>query len=118
MANGKGVAAEKQAQAFLIAHGLQWLGSNYRCPWGEIDLIMRDKEYLVFVEVRLRSSLSFGGAAASITWAKQQKLIRTASHYLLIHKAGNPQATRFDVLSFEGKNPTINWIQNAFGIDF
>ncbi|KTD18768.1 putative endonuclease distantly related to archaeal Holliday junction resolvase [Legionella lansingensis] len=113
-----GIAAEKQAQAYLIAQGLQWVTSNYRCRWGEIDLIMRDGVCLIFVEVRARSSIAFGGAAASVTHRKQQKLLKTASYYLLKHGLGNKQATRFDVLSLEGSGPRINWIKNAFGLDF
>ncbi|KTD07699.1 YraN family protein [Legionella jamestowniensis] len=113
-----GLAIEQQAQVYLETRGLKWISSNYQCRLGEIDLIMRDGGYLVFVEVRARSSAAFGGAAASITYGKRQKIIKTASHYLLSNKLTDKQPVRFDVLSFEGKTPQVNWIKNAFGLDF
>lgn len=113
-----GLAIEQQAQAYLEAQGLKWVSSNYQCRLGEIDLIMREGDYLVFIEVRARSSAMYGGAAASITYGKRQKIIKTASHYLLSNKLTDKQPTRFDVLSFEGEIPQINWIKNAFGLDF
>lgn len=112
-----GFAAEEQARIFLKAQGLQWIESNYHSRWGEIDLIMRDKNCLVFVEVRVRSSKSFGGAAASVTYTKQQKLIKTAMIYLLSKKLDESQPIRFDVLGFEGENREIDWIKHAFGLD-
>lgn len=112
-----GLAAEQQAQSYLIAQGLKWIASNYRCRWGEIDLIMSEGDYLVFVEVRARSSKSFGGAIASVTYSKQQKLIKAASHYLLVNKIPNKPA-RFDVLSLEGVPLQVDWIKNAFGLDY
>jgi len=113
-----GFAAEQRARDFLRAQGLQWVESNYRCRWGEIDLIMREKNCLVFVEVRARASGAFGGAAASVTYNKQQKLIKTATIYLLSKKLHDKQPIRFDVLGFEGKESEIQWIKNAFGLDF
>lgn len=113
-----GFRAEQQARSYLRAQGLQWIESNYRCRWGEIDLIMQDKEYLVFVEVRARASSSFGGAVASVTYSKQQKLIKTATTYLVAKQILGKQPVRFDVLGLEGTNLQINWIKNAFGLDF
>jgi putative endonuclease len=113
-----GHAAELQARDYLIAQGLQWLESNYRCRFGEIDLIMRDKDYLVFVEVRARVSRLYGGAVASVSYSKQQKLIKTASSYLLSRKLHDKHPMRFDVLGFEGSSANLNWIKNAFGLDF
>ncbi|KTD17889.1 YraN family protein [Legionella jordanis] len=117
MSRQLGTAAEQRAKNYLLAQGLKWIGSNYRCRWGEIDLIMSEGSCLIFVEVRSRSSLSFGGAAASIGWAKKQKLLKAASHYLLVHPNHSKQPSRFDVLSLDGSE-TINWIRNAFGLDF
>ena len=113
-----GFAAEEQARQYLMLQGLKWMTSNYHCRWGELDLVMREGEQLVFVEVRARSLTSFGGAAASITYSKQKKLLKTASHYLLVNKLYEKQPTRFDVLSLEGKPLKIQWIKNAFGVDF
>ncbi|KTC84987.1 YraN family protein [Legionella brunensis] len=118
MSKSIGLAAELRAQAYLIAQGLSWVASNYHCRFGEIDLIMREGSYLIFVEVRARSSNSFGGAAASVTYRKQQKIIKTASHYLLVNKLTEKQPVRFDVLSFEGDALQVNWMKNAFGLDF
>jgi putative endonuclease len=73
---------------------------------------MQDVKTLVFIEVRLRSSANFGGAAMSITPSKQQKLTRTAERYLQIH--GNT-ACRFDVVLMQSTNlNAVEWIQNAF----
>lgn len=110
--NPDGTAAERLAAAHLQRHGLKLLENNYRCRFGEIDLIMRDGEHIVFVEVRLRSSLAFGGAGASITAAKRQKLTRTAEHYLQQHGSA---PCRFDAVlldSLAGNN--IHWLRNAF----
>ncbi|MDI9818002.1 MULTISPECIES: YraN family protein [unclassified Legionella] len=118
MSKKAGAVSEQNAKRYLLGQGLKWLVSNYSCRWGEIDLIMQETDWLVFIEVRARSSASFGGAAASVTYSKQQKLLKTASHYLLTNKIHNKQPVRFDVLSFEGSPPEINWIKNAFGVDF
>ena len=109
-----GLAAEDTAREHLITQGLKWVESNYRCRLGEIDLIMRDKEYLVFVEVRSRASASHGGAIHSINYSKQQKLLKTASLYLLVNKLHDKVPVRFDVVCIEGKPPQLNWIKNAF----
>jgi len=65
--SGRGPMAEAAAEEFLSGRGLRLLERNYRCRFGELDLVMRDGETLVFVEVRYRGSNSFGGAVASIT---------------------------------------------------
>ena len=104
-----GAAAEELAARHLARQGLKIIERNYRCRGGEIDLVCRDGATLVFVEVRLRSSRSFGGAAASITSAKQRRLIRAAGHYL----AGKPlPSCRFDAVLLDGQN--VEWVRNAF----
>lgn len=108
-----GVAAEQWARQFLQQQGLQPIAQNYRSRFGEIDLIMRDGATLVFVEVRLRSNVHFGGAAGSIDQRKQQRLIATAQHYLAELNAIPP--CRFDVIlmdDVQGKN--WQWLKNAF----
>ncbi|KTD51995.1 hypothetical protein Lqui_0839 [Legionella quinlivanii] len=109
-----GKQTERQAVQFLKKQGLQFIESNFRCRWGEVDVIMRDASTLVFVEVRARSSFDYGGAIASITVAKQRKLIKTANYYLLTKKLHDKCAARFDVVLFEGKPLQIEWIKNAF----
>lgn len=105
-----GPQAEHAAALYLIQRGLQLVGKNYRCRFGEIDLIMRSGATLVFVEVRSRRSRAFGGASASIDAHKQQKLIAAAQHYLA--RLGKIPPCRFDALLFNGSD--IEWIQNAF----
>lgn len=105
----KGSDAELQAAGYLMRHGLKVLKRNYRCRGGEIDLVCLDGATLVFVEVRLRSNRNFGGAAASITPAKQRRITLAANHYL----AGKPlPACRFDAVLLDGT--AIDWIRNAF----
>lgn len=108
----RGNAAEQLAATFLQTKGLKLIERNFRCQYGEIDLIMRDGKTLVFIEVRLRSNAGFGGAAMSISEAKQQKLKRTAERYLQTHGDSN---CRFDaVLMHAIDMNAVEWLQNAF----
>ncbi|HUO44757.1 MAG TPA: YraN family protein [Burkholderiales bacterium] len=107
----RGEPAEALAAEFLQRSGLEIVARNYRCRFGEIDLIARDGRSLVFVEVRMRASDGFGGAAASITAAKRGKLARTARHYL--SALPRAPACRFDALLIAGDG-AIEWIKNAF----
>ncbi len=109
----RGAEAETMAAAFLERAGLRVIERNYRCRLGEIDLVARDGATTVFVEVRQRASSAFGGAAASITAAKRQRLIKAARHYLSRLRT-LPQC-RFDALLIEGDPPRIDWVKNAFG---
>ena len=110
----KGSDAERYAEEFLSRHKLVLVQRNYRCRFGEIDLIMRDGITVVFVEVRMRASGSFGGAAASITLSKQRRLLRTARHYLLSLQV--EPSCRFDAVLLSGSSEgKIEWIKNAFG---
>lgn len=112
-----GLRYENLALRYLRKHGLVPVWRNYRCKLGEIDLIMCSDKALVFVEVRYRSRSDYGGALATITPAKQRKLINTAQHFLLCHKIYNRMDCRFDVVcigtSPDG-SPSIEWIPNAF----
>jgi putative endonuclease len=108
-----GARAEQLAADFLKKNGLSLLHQNYRCRFGEIDLIMQDGATLVFVEVRLRSRADFGGAAASIGAAKQGKILLTARHYLSTLRKIPP--CRFDALLLHSADGTqIEWLKNAF----
>jgi putative endonuclease len=112
--NQNGAEAEQAALVYLQQQGLKLLEKNYRCRYGEIDLVCQDRQTLVFVEVRLRQNPRFGGAAASITAQKQAKLIRAAQHYL--GTRSNPPPCRFDVVLLQGMQPgQIEWIRDAFG---
>ena len=111
--NKTGVLAEQLAAQYLQRHGLKLLHSNYRRRFGEIDLILQEGEVHVFVEVRLRSSTTFGGAAASIDARKQAKLVRTAQHYLTQQKRIPP--CRFDAILMQSADGNdIEWVRNAF----
>ncbi|WP_133130174.1 YraN family protein [Legionella yabuuchiae] len=113
-----GFAAEEEAKQYLLSQGLKLIDQNYRSKLGEIDLIMQDNAYLVFIEVRARASNAFGGALASVNYQKQQKLIKTALFYLMQKKLNNKYPVRFDVISLEGKPYQINWIKDAFRADY
>jgi putative endonuclease len=110
--NRRGVQAEEQALQFLLSQGLQLQERNYTCRLGEIDLILRDGRTLVFVEVRMRSSGSFGGAAESITLRKRARLLAVARHYLARKRA--MPLCRFDAVLIESDGAP-KWIKDAFG---
>lgn len=112
--NQQGSLAETQAEQFLQQQGLLLLHKNFRCKTGEIDLIMRDQHTLVFIEVRLRSNRQFSSAAESVTWQKQQKIIRTAQVYLLKHNLLDKVRCRFDVITFDRPQGHPQWIKDAF----
>lgn len=109
-----GDAAETQALNHLQAQGLHLLGRNYRLPGrgaAELDLVMRASDgTVVFVEVRARRSPRFGGAAASIGWAKRQRLVRAAQHFVLRWPQCPPM--RFDVVLIGPEG--LQWLQGAF----
>lgn len=109
----RGRRAEDVAAIFLQQQGLILVERNYRCRFGEIDLIAREGDALVFVEVRMRTSRAFGGAAASITAAKRDKLLRAARHYLS-GRTGAP-ACRFDAVLLNGDTAAPEWLKNVFG---
>ena len=89
---------------------------NYRCRRGEIDLVMRDTETLVFVEVRRRASHAFGGGLVSVDARKRARLVAAAEHYLMTERIGDERPCRFDVVAIDGRFPrtTIQWVRNAF----
>ncbi len=105
----QGQAGEDAALAHLLRHGLTLVTRNFRCKAGEIDLIMQEHASLVFVEVRKRAGMDYGGAAASITAAKQRRLLRAAQFYLLRHRT--PPPCRFDVVAIDGER--LTWLKNA-----
>lgn len=108
-----GALYEQLALDYLVRQGLRCLGRNVRAAGAEIDLIMRDTaQVVVFVEVRARASMRFGGAAASVNHLKRARLRRAASAWLL-RWHGKLPACRFDVLAFE--QGRIVWLQDAFG---
>lgn len=104
-----GSAAEERALLHLAQQGLSLVQRNYRYKGGELDLVMRDGNTLVFVEVRQRANMRFGGAAASVNHAKQVKLVKTAQHYL--QKQPSMPPCRFDVVAVDGEQ--LSWLKNV-----
>lgn len=107
--NLKGSQAEQQAAEFLQQQGLKIVTRNWACRAGEIDLIAKDGLQLVFVEVRMRKTSRYGGAAASITATKQAKLLATAQYYLQSIKS--TPACRFDAVCIDDQ--AITWLKNC-----
>ena len=107
-----GERAEALAATFLEARGIAIVERNFRCRTGEIDLVARDGDTLVFVEVRLRRRSDFGGAAASIDARKQGKLLAAAAYYL--SRYPRPPACRFDAVLLDALDPSrIEWLRDA-----
>jgi putative endonuclease len=111
-----GAAAEALAARFLATRGLTIVARNFRTRHGEIDLVARDGPTLVFVEVRRRASTRFGGAAASITVAKQARWTLAARAYLA--RYANPPPCRFDAVLLDGPDPpTIDWQRDVIAVE-
>jgi putative endonuclease len=112
-----GRAAEDAAADFLSHQALAIELRNYRCRTGELDIVARERDnVIVIAEVRLRSSKAYGGAAASVTTRKQQRLVRASRHLLATHRQFAHCAVRFDVLELSPADTgfEIHWIKHAF----
>ena len=111
-----GKRGEELARDFLKKRGFRILETNYRCPEGEIDIISRHKDCLVFTEVRTKTSQQFGSPEESITYTKKRRIIATARHYLQNHGDKLPP-WRIDFIAIEldrkGKPSRIELIENA-----
>ncbi len=105
----RGQQGEDDALAYLERHGLKLIERNFLCKGGEIDLVMREAETLIFIEVRQRSDARHGGAAASVNGAKQRRLTLAAQIYL--QRFTQPPACRIDVIAIDGT--TLSWLKNA-----
>jgi putative endonuclease len=114
-----GAAAENAACASLQAQGLVCLARNARYPFGEIDLVMRDADTLVFVEVRYRRSVGFGGGAASVDLGKRRRLALAGQAWLGNNRKFAEAPCRFDVVAVSGEPDSLQseWIQAAFTLD-
>ncbi len=113
-----GILGEKLAGDFLKKRGYRIYETNYRCPEGEVDIVARHKDSLVFVEVRSKRSLEFGSPEESITPTKMERLRAVAAHYRQTHN-NLPPLWRIDVVAVEidrkGKPLRIELIENAVG---
>jgi putative endonuclease len=103
---------EQAALAHLQRHGLVLVEANFQCKGGEIDLVMRDGDTRVFVEVRQRADMAHGGAAASITPAKIRRLVRAAQLYLM--RLPKTPPCRFDVVAIDAGR--LEWLRNAIEV--
>lgn len=114
-----GIKGEKEALSFLEKKGYEILEKNFRCVLGEIDIIMKHGEELVFIEVRSRTDTFFGEPYETVNMKKQNKLYKLAEYYLNL-KELDDISCRFDVLSLilthDGSVRKIEHIENAFGM--
>ena len=112
-----GKEGERIAEIYLRKKGYRVVERNYRCPVGELDLILLDRRVVVFVEVKTRSDDRFGAPLESVGPRKQQKMIKTALFFLSRHRLHNRDA-RFDVvgISYQGGEPMVEHVENAFEI--
>ena len=111
-----GEQGEKQAARYLKKKGYKVVTANYRCKFGEIDLIARDADVIIFIEVKTRTSTDFGNPAAAVDYRKQQQISKVAHHYLVTHHNDDVDA-RFDVISIlspRGQKTEIEHISDAF----
>ncbi len=113
-----GTLGEKLARDFLERNGYHILETNYRCPRGEVDIIARYEDTLVFIEVRTKKSLQFGSPEESITPVKMERLRAIAAHYGQTHD-NLPPSWRIDVVAIKldrnGQASRIELIENAVG---
>ncbi len=111
-----GTLWEDAALSYLTGSGLKTIARNFNCRFGEIDLILRDRDSLVFVEVRYRDDMQHGGAAPSVGATKQARLVKAASLYLQAHPELTSLPCRFDVVGCSGSPaaPRFEWIRGAF----
>lgn len=121
-----GAQAETVALKYLVKQGLKLKQRNFSCKMGEIDLIMFDKQLLIFVEVKMRSSQKYGGALAAVTFKKQQRIKKAALLYLKQY-GREPPICRFDVIAIDAnelkkarkfkynkKTYELTWVKQAF----
>ena len=112
-----GAYFEQLAKQYLIDKGLLLITENFHSRFGEIDLIMKDGDYLVFIEVKYRANNMFGEPSELVDQDKQIKIANTAQIYLQKHELSEYNTLiRFDVVSIKGpaSSAKINWLKNAF----
>jgi putative endonuclease len=116
---GDGARIEALARDMLQRHGLAPIAANANYRGGELDLVMRDGDTLVFIEVRYRKSAAFGGGAASVDARKRRKLVLAAELFLAAHRDLARLPCRFDVVAAHGDvdAPDFDWLRDAFRAD-
>jgi putative endonuclease len=113
----KGSVAEDRALAYLLALGHTLLARNYRIPGGELDLITRQGDVIVFTEVRQRRTARYGNPLESVTPRKVALLRRAALHYLIKEHGRDDLTCRFDVVGILGSEALgeLKYLENVFG---
>ncbi len=111
----RGADAEDRALDYLQSHGLHLVARNVHTRGGEIDLVMRDDQTLVFVEVRCRQRRDYGGALGSIDARKQQRMLHAARVWLSRHPKDAMRSLRFDVVAFEA-DAGAQWLRNVLDV--
>ena len=111
-----GKLAETKALEYLKRNGLEPVTMNYNSPCGEIDIIMHDKNFIVFIEVKFRKNNNFINPLEAIDRQKCDKIIATSQYFLQKNHKISKMMSRFDVVIITGNinNPNIEWIKNAF----
>jgi putative endonuclease len=113
----RGLDCETLAVSHLRKCGVEVLARNVRCKSGELDIVARENNVLLIVEVRQRTKGNFGGALESVDWRKQRKIIRVTRYFLQAHHEWRGFRLRFDVVAVEGTpdgDHRINWVRDAF----
>ena len=114
-----GTAGEHHARRYLEAQGIRYVEANWRCPAGEIDLIMRDGDELVFVEVKTRHGEGMGRAEEGVSWSQSRKLLRTGAIYVASHPDVQDLIWRIDLVAItldrSGAVRRLSHIPNAIG---
>lgn len=113
-ARQRGMDAEELAWQHLKAHGARLLQRNFRSRRGEIDLVVQDRDSVVFVEVRYRTNPNYGSGEESVDLRKQSRLVACAQHYLQANPDAGHMPCRFDVIAINGSDGSLAWIRNAF----
>ena len=108
----KGKIGENIAKKYLISLGMTIICSNYRTKFGEIDIIARDRDYLVFIEVKYRRDEHEGDPAEAVDARKQARILRTARYYMTHYHISEDTPCRFDVVAVLGSN--VRLIRDAF----
>lgn len=109
-----GSEAEKIAEKYLQQQGLKLVTRNFRCFRGEIDLIMREEQVLVFIEVRSRNNAKFGSAVESVNTSKKIKILKTAQFYLQQKRLWDKISCRFDLIAFGNNFSEVTWLKDIF----
>jgi putative endonuclease len=112
----RGREAEERACRHLLRQGLTLTQRNYRSPFGEIDLVMQERDTLVFVEVRFRARGDYGSAAETVDARKQARLRATAEHYRQVTPRASKKACRFDIVAItgDGEDQEFRWLRDVF----